>query len=283
MGYDAYLRCPKCCEVGGITFHPDLWDIQEATCGLCYHEFRVYGGIPDFAENVALIDPHLSPAQKLMNSRYFASLYESPIWRPLHTYIGSGISMSQEVQEVLEISGANQAHLVVDLACGTGHYARAFAEALPEAKVYGLDISLSMLTQARKLAQQKGLKRVMFFRGDVHLLPFDDQSVDWVHCGGALHLFPDLKPVWREIARVMKAGGIFTAMTIAFVSGLIRKVQQRIMERGRATFFQPDKLAADLNAAGLSSFLYRRHRVTLLFSAVKDFGNRSPRKKDLTG
>jgi hypothetical protein len=42
------------------------------------------------------------------------------------------------------------------------------------------------------------------------------------------------------------------------------------MDRGRATFFQPNKLAVDLNAAGLSSFVYKQHRVTLLFSTVKD-------------
>ena len=49
------------------------------------------------------------------------------------------------------------------------------------------------------------------------------------------------------------------------------KLQQRIMNRGRATFFQPDILAADLNAAGLSSFQYKQNRVTMLFCAVKDF------------
>jgi SAM-dependent methyltransferase len=269
MHINNHLKCPKCGRLK-IIITPNFWDIQEAVCESCDHKITVHGGIPDFAERIPLVDPNLNPAQKLMNSRYFALVYESPIWRPLHTYIGSGISMSQEVSEVFEISRANQAHLVIDLACGTGHYARAFAETLPGAEVCGVDISLNMLTQARKLAHRKSLNQVVFIRGDIYQLPFDDQSVDWIHCGGALHLFPDLRPVWKEIARVMKPGGTFTAMTIALVSGLIGKVQQRIMDRGRATFFQPNKLAVDLNAAGLSSFVYKQHRVTLLFSTVKD-------------
>ena len=125
---------------------------------------------------------------------------------------------------------------ILDLACGTGHYARAFANVNPKAVVYGVDISLSMLTHARMLARQKSLKQIVFLRGDIYRLPFDDQCVDWVHCGGALHLFADLRPIWTEIARVIKPGGVFTVMTIALARGLIGKLQQRIMKQGHAIF-----------------------------------------------
>jgi ubiquinone/menaquinone biosynthesis C-methylase UbiE len=264
-----YLKCPKCGGVGELKMSPTFWEIQKAACDSCNRKIAVHDGIPDFAEHIPLVDPNLGPAQKLMNSRYFAFVYESPIWRPLHTCIGSGITMSEEVREVLKIANTDRANVIVDLACGTGHYARAFANAMPEAEVYGLDISLGMLAHARKLAHREALNHVIFMRGDIFQLPFDDQSVDWVHCGGALHLFPDPQPIWKEIARVMKAGSVFTAMTIALANGLIGKLQQRIMNHGRASFFDPDKLATDLKAAGLFSFQYQQHRVVLLFSAVK--------------
>ncbi len=267
---DAHLCCPNCTRVGKIVFFPDLWNVQLATCGFCGYKLRVHSGIPDFAEHLPLADPKLKPAQKLMHSRFFASIYETPIWRPLHTRIGSGISMEQEVQEVLAASGTVSARAVADLACGTGHYARAFAQKLPEARVYGLDISLNMLVKGGKLAQRERLTNIVFLRGDIHRLPFDDKSVENVNCGGALHLFPDVRPIWREVSRVLKPGGVFTGMTIASVSGIIGRMQRWVVGRGRATFFHPDQLGADLSAVGLYSYMYRQHRVLLLFRAAKD-------------
>ncbi len=59
-------------------------------------------------------------------------------------------------------------------------------------------------------------------------------------------------------------------MTIASASGVIGKLQQWVVERGRATFFNPDQLAAALDAVGLSSFKYWQYRVSLVFRANKD-------------
>lgn len=86
--------------------------------------------------------------------------------------------------------GKVSAHVLVDLACYTGFYTRAFAHKWPEALVYGLDISLSMLEQARKVARRKGLKSIVFLRGDLYRLPFNDESIDYVNCGGRFTYFP---------------------------------------------------------------------------------------------
>lgn len=75
----------------------------------------------------------------------------------------------------------------------------------------------------------------------------------------------------KEVSRVLKPGGVFTAMTLTLARGVIRKVQQSIVDRSLATFFQPDQLAADLSAVGLSSFKYLQHRISLLFRVVKDY------------
>lgn len=239
-------------------------------CGLCGHILTMHDGIPDLAEHLLLDDPGLSPSQKVMNSRFFASIYESPIWRPLHTLIGSGISMEKEVKEVLEMSGTSPINFMADLACGTGHYARAFARMSPEAHIYGMDISPSMLTQGRKLARRQGLTTIMFLRGDINSLPFDDNSLDRVNCGGALHLFNDLATIWQEISRVLKPGGVFTAMTLSITCGTIRRLQQWLVDHGRATFFHPHQLATSLRTVGFSSFKHMQHGVSLLFCAVKD-------------
>lgn len=269
MSHTEHLRCTNCNKSGGLKFYPDSCDVQQAVCNFCGHKLPVHWGIPDFAEHIEIDDPKFTRAQRIMNSKFFGFVYETPIWRPLHTWIGSGISMGKEVEQVLKMSGAGKAEVLLDMACGTGHYARAFARLLPEAKIYGLDISLGMLMQGHKIAQKRGLSTVRFIRGDIHSLPFSDRSIDQVNCGGALHLFPTLVPIWKEVARVLTPGGIFTAMTLTFASGLINKLQKWMSVGGRATFFVPDQLFADLKAVGFTSFSYQQHRVTLLFSAIK--------------
>lgn len=74
-----YLRCPNCGMTGEILLDSDFSNIQKALCTSCGHKLPVYGGIPDFAEHIPLIDHTFSPPQKAMNSRIFAILYESPV------------------------------------------------------------------------------------------------------------------------------------------------------------------------------------------------------------
>lgn len=269
MTFTEHLRCPNCAKVGRVDFSPDLFDIRQAGCDFCGHKIPVRHGIPDFAEHIPLADSGCNPAQRVMNSRLFALIYETPIWRPLHTWLGSGISVAKEVQEVLQLAESDSVHRVADLACGTGHYSRAFALKLPEAEIYGLDISLSMLSQGRKIAKTRAMDNIMFIRGDIYSLPFDDGSLDQVNCGGALHLFPDLKPIWQEVARVLRPGGVFTAMTLTYGAGLVKRLQERMVRRAKATFFEPNKLAADLREARFPFFTHKRYRVSLIFCARK--------------
>jgi len=100
-----HLGCPNCHQAGTIIFDFNSWDIRRAICRFCSHELSVFGGIIDFAGHVDFTETKLGQAQKLTNSKIFASIYETLIWRRLHTRIGSGISMEKEVQEVLEMSG----------------------------------------------------------------------------------------------------------------------------------------------------------------------------------
>lgn len=270
MHKDTYLCCPQCGRAGEMVFEPGAERVEQVRCGACGKSLAVYDGVPDFAAHVPLADSGQRLAQRIMNTRIFASTYESFFWRPLHTRIGSGLSMEEEVHEVLTMADMGQQGAAADLACGTGHYARALARKWPGAPVYGLDISPGMLVQGRKIARREGLSQILFLRGDIYRLPFSSASLERVHCGGALHLFGNLIPIWAEVSRVLKPGGVFTAMTLTQAQGLVGRLQQALVERGKATFFDPGKLSRDLQAVGLSSFKHRQHRVTLLFCAMKN-------------
>lgn len=267
-----YLRCPQCASSGNIKLNSGPTDIEAVFCSRCGHNLPVHIGIPDFAAHVPLVDPQLRLIQKLNQSPVFSIFYESAIWRAFLTRAGSGISMKAELDTILLLAGTGRPETVADLACGTGHYARAFSRKFPAAQIYGLDISLSMLSRGKKLARRNNLSSILFLRGDIFDLPFEDQSVDRVNCCGALHLFSNVLPIWGEISRILRPGGIFTGWTLYLKPGLEERLQRRMMEKGQASFFQPEQLGNDLNRAGLTHFCCERKRLWLIFSATKTGG-----------
>lgn len=98
----------------------------------------------------------------------------------------------------------------LDAGCGIGLQALSLAEAVgPAGHITGLDLSPEFLVYARDIMHEAGLsERVSFQQGDVHKLPFDDDSFDWawsVDCVGYAPMEP--LPLVKELARVVKPGG----------------------------------------------------------------------------
>jgi demethylmenaquinone methyltransferase/2-methoxy-6-polyprenyl-1,4-benzoquinol methylase len=98
----------------------------------------------------------------------------------------------------------------LDIGCGIGLQSMLLAEAIgPNGRVTGLDISTELLDYARsKIAASPLADRIDFQRGDMHRLPFPDDSFDWVWSADCVG-YPsgDLLPTLKEIARVVKPGG----------------------------------------------------------------------------
>ena len=95
-----------------------------------------------------------------------------------------------------------------DLACGTGDITYLLHDA--GAHVVGLDVTRRMLV----LAQEKrpASARPAFLAGDMSDLPFADASFDVVTTGYGLRNVPDLPRSIREIARVLRPGGVFLSL-----------------------------------------------------------------------
>jgi SAM-dependent methyltransferase len=96
---------------------------------------------------------------------------------------------------------------VLDLGCGAGHTALAFAARCAE--VVALDLTPAMLEQARAAAGERGLANLRFELGDAGALPFADASFDVVTSRLSAHHYAAPAAALREAARVLAPGGVF--------------------------------------------------------------------------
>jgi ubiquinone/menaquinone biosynthesis C-methylase UbiE len=95
---------------------------------------------------------------------------------------------------------------ILDIGCGTGKFAVRALTDLPNAQVWGLDLSGGMLQRARTRAQDFG-GRLHLVQGDSERLPFADDSFDAVTCSHSFHHYPRQERVLAEMHRVLRPGG----------------------------------------------------------------------------
>ncbi len=77
----------------------------------------------------------------------------------------------------------------------------------PTGKAYGLDFLDEMLELGRSNAAEAGVDNVEFLPGMIEAIPLGDDSVDVVISNCVINLAPDKRPVFTEIARVLRPGG----------------------------------------------------------------------------
>lgn len=107
----------------------------------------------------------------------------------------------------LRLLGSVAGKRVLDLGCGTGQAAAAFA--LQGAHVIGLEPSAELLAAARRHASHADVK-VELHRGEIADLAFmRADSVDLVFSAWAIGGAPDLNRVFRQVHRVLKQGSPF--------------------------------------------------------------------------
>jgi SAM-dependent methyltransferase len=116
-----------------------------------------------------------------------------------------GIVDAAALRLLVECSGANADDTVLDVACGPGVVACAFAQVARH--VTGIDITPAMLDLARARQQALGLVNLDWQNGDVLPLPFGDAAFSLAVSRFAFHHFLDPAAVLREMVRVTRAGG----------------------------------------------------------------------------
>jgi SAM-dependent methyltransferase len=115
------------------------------------------------------------------------------------------IANADALQVIVDAARPGPDDTVLDVACGGGLVARAFAPHVRHAT--GIDVTPAMLDTARKAAAEKGLTNVTWEQGDVTTLPYKDSAFTIVATRFSFHHFLDPLAVLKEMVRVCAPGG----------------------------------------------------------------------------
>jgi len=109
------------------------------------------------------------------------------------------------MRETLARLGPGMPGAVLDIACGTGTLLEEIARrrTRADARIAGVDLSLGMLTQARRKLDP----RAIVVAGDATRLPFRSGAFEVAVSVSALHHWRDPGAVLREARRVLHPGG----------------------------------------------------------------------------
>jgi len=93
------------------------------------------------------------------------------------------------LNRIVDLAEAGLNDTVLDVACGPGLLACAFARVTRH--VTGIDVTPKMLEQARELQRKQGLENLTWQEGHVPPLPYADSSFSIVSTRFAFHHFLD--------------------------------------------------------------------------------------------
>ncbi|MBB4200043.1 SAM-dependent methyltransferase [Rhodoblastus sphagnicola] len=114
-------------------------------------------------------------------------------------------SDAEGMECLLQAAQLNAGLKVIDVACGPGIVACAAARLGCE--VTGIDITPSMIDQARARQQAVGLSQLDWHIGDATQLPFTDESFDVAITRYSFHHMPHPLAALREMKRIVRPGG----------------------------------------------------------------------------
>jgi len=191
-------------------------------------------------------------------------------------FLGAADAMRrQAIPPIIAEARTTKAPLqVLDVACGTGRFLGQLAQALPDARYTGLDLSAWYLHEARE--QLGAVRHLSLMENNAEHLPLRDGTYDVVTC---VFLFHELPPraraqVLSEIARVLRPGGL--AVLVDAIQLADAPDLEPVLDAFHQSFHEPffrsyieDDLAERATAAGLRVGSVQAHHVSKVVVARK--------------
>jgi len=168
-----------------------------------------------------LANPHAAVDKRTRVQRMFAAIASSyDLNNRLHS-----LWMDQRWRRIaVDLAGVRPTDVVVDVACGTGDLAIAFARANPRC-VIGIDFTYEMLPIARaKINNQKpNLKNPHLVNGDALSLPLADGSADVVGIAFGIRNMTEPAAALREARRILRPGGRLVILEFSLPSNRLMR------------------------------------------------------------
>lgn len=128
-----------------------------------------------------------------------------PIYRKLNLLLESvgDMSLKRRARYIIEELNPQENEKIIDLGCGTGYYLFLLSSLPVKLNLTGFDYDKEALSEAKRTLP----KNIKFLSGDLHRMPFKDNSFDKAVISEVLeHLENDAKAL-KEIYRILKPGG----------------------------------------------------------------------------
>lgn len=216
-----------------------------------------------------LESPHAQPDKAGRVRRMFDAI--APTYECINTVASAGRDRRWR-RRMVRLAAVRADDILLDVACGTGDVARAFAESNPRpARIIGADFSRPMLD----LAATRSVAGMSLAQADALRLPFKDASATIVSCAFGIRNLQDLRAGLVEMHRVLTPGGRaiileFTVPTVAifrqlycFYAGRVIPALAWILSRDRTgayrylhksvlSFRSREEIVSSLKSAGFT-------------------------------
>jgi SAM-dependent methyltransferase len=164
----------------------------------------------------------------------------------------------------------------LDVGCGNGAFTEVLIARCAPAAVFGVDPSEGQLAFARG---RPGAKLAEFRVADAQALPFPDKSFDAAAMALVIVFIPDPAKAAREMARVVRSGGIVATYMWEFPEGFplaplaatMKDLGLTPPERPNVEASGRDAMRAIWKAAGLTAIESEVIRIRVNFSSFDDF------------
>ena len=194
------IQCPKTKE--DLSFINDRKKYLENCSKMVKYYF--YKGIPIF----------LPEKENRGNNLKFSRFYN--IYSNFYDFIFKtafffkkeyGIEYQNIIKRMGDFVDIKSGNRVLEISIGTGNIMALFP-ILNDVELYGLDISIGMLSKCAK-KMKKLNKSIELFQGEAENLPFKDTIFDVVYSVGGINFYNDKQKAIQEMIRVAKPGARF--------------------------------------------------------------------------
>lgn len=175
-----------------------------------------------------------------------------------------------EIARFRRLHDLQRAPRVLEIGCGRGVGSLLILKHFDPGHIDAIDIDPAMIRRARRRLTRGNRERISFRVGDAQALDVPPRSMSAVFNFGILHHLEDWERGIREVARVLRPGGLFYFEEI-YPDLYAGPILRHLVTHPRTNRFRGEDYRAALARAGLHLLDgYRETRYTIVGAAVRE-------------